>query len=84
MTWEVDFTQRARSDLVGLDAVAGEAVIDALVDWTSHGPPRDNQRTILGITFVEVTVAEAYLMAYVIDDERERFAVMWLRTRPGT
>jgi len=31
VTWEVDVTQRARSDLVGLDDEVHEALIDALV-----------------------------------------------------
>lgn len=84
MTWEVDFTRRARSDLVGLDAEVHEALIDSLILWTADGPARENARTIIEITFYEATVAGRYLAAYVVDEERQRFAILWLRRKPGT
>ena len=84
MTWGVDFTTTARSDLVGLDSDITTAIIDTLVEWTDKGPPRSNQREIAGITFYESAVAEGILVAYTIDDSRRRFALLWLRERPGS
>ena len=84
MTWQVDLTPTIRSDLVGLDPAAHEALIDLLVEWTGCGPPRGESRTMIDITFYEVIVADRYLLAYVVDDERRRFALLWLRRRPGT
>ena len=34
MTWGVDFTTTARSDLVGLDSDVMTTIIDALVEWS--------------------------------------------------
>jgi hypothetical protein len=84
VTWGVDFTTTARSDLVGLDADVTTAIIDTLADWSEIGPPRSNQREIAGITFYESAVAENCLVAYTIDDSRRRFALLWLRERPGS
>ena len=83
MTWGVDFTTRARSDLVGMDSGEHEAVIDSLVVWADEGPPRKQGRTLIGITFFEETVADRYLLAYTVDDQRQRFVVMWVREKPG-
>jgi hypothetical protein len=73
VTWGVDFTTRARSDLVGLDPEEHEIIIDALLAWSDAGPPRGNDRTMIGITFYEATVAQRYLLAYTVDDVRQRF-----------
>ena len=43
---------------------------------------RENARTMLGIEFYEAPVADRYLVAYSIDDVRERFVVLWLREQP--
>ncbi len=56
MTWDVDFTTRARADLVGLEPDDNEALIDQLVAWTQDGPPRQNSRTMIGIEFYEAVV----------------------------
>jgi hypothetical protein len=83
VTWGVDFTSRARSDLVGLHPDEHEAIIDSLVAWSNEGPPHDHGRTLIGITFFEATVADRYLLAYTIDEVRQRFVVMWVREKPG-
>jgi hypothetical protein len=84
VTWGVDFTTTARSDLVGLDADVTTVIIDTLVAWSETGPPRSNQREIAGITFYESAVAEHFLVAYTVDDSRLRFALLWLREKPGS
>jgi hypothetical protein len=83
VTWGVDFTTTARSDLVGLDADVTTTIIDTLVQWSEVGPPRSNGREIAGIVFYESAIAEDYLAAYTIDDSRQRLALLWLRERPG-
>ena len=83
MTWGVDFTTAARSDLVGLDSDVTSSIVDSLVEWSEIGPPRNNQREIAGITFYESAIADRYLVAFTIDDHRRRFALLWFRERPG-
>jgi hypothetical protein len=72
-----------RADLVGIDRDADEAINDLIMQWTTDGPSRDNGRTMVGIEFYEAIIAGRYLLAYVIDDERQRFVLMWLRGKPG-
>ena len=84
MTWGIDFTTTARSDLVGLASDVTSTILDTLVEWSEIGPPRSNHREIAGITFYESVVADGYLVAYTIDDSRRRFALLWLRERPGS
>ena len=84
MTWQVDFTPTIRSDLVGFDPLVHDALIDLLVEWTSHGPPREGERTLMDVTLYESELTDRYLVAYVIDDQRQRFALLWVRRRPGT
>jgi hypothetical protein len=57
VTWQVDLTPTVRSDLVGLDSAAQEAVMDLLVEWTATGPPRGESKTMMEITFFKVPVA---------------------------
>jgi hypothetical protein len=83
VTWGVDFTTTVRSDLVGLDSDVMTTIIDTLIEWSEIGPPRSNRREIAGIVFYESAMAEAFLVAYIIDDSRRRFALLWLRERPG-
>jgi mRNA-degrading endonuclease RelE of RelBE toxin-antitoxin system len=84
VTWGIDFTTTARSDLVGLASDVTSTILDTLVEWSEIGPPRSNHREIAGITFYESAVADGYLVAYTIDDTRRRFALLWLRERPGS
>jgi mRNA-degrading endonuclease RelE of RelBE toxin-antitoxin system len=84
VTWGVDFTTTARSDLVGLDSDVTSTILDTLVEWSEIGPPRSNHREIAGIRFYESAVVDGYLVAYTIDDSRRRFALLWLRERPGS
>ena len=83
MTWGVDFTSTARSDLVGLPATVTTTIIDALVQWSEAGPPRRGHRKIAGVEFYESAIAEQYLVAYIIDPSRRRFALLWLREWAG-
>ncbi len=83
MPWHVDFTSGVRVDLVGLESEASEALTNTLVTWLEEGPPRQNKRTMLDIDFYEAVVADRYLLAYVLDDERQRFVLLWLRVKPG-
>jgi len=83
VTWHVDFTSGVRADLVGLGPDVTEALTDVLVTWLADGPPRSNPRTMRGIGFYEAVVGERYLLAYAVDDDRQRFVLLWLRHRPG-
>ncbi len=83
MTWGIDLTSIARSELVGLDPDVNDAVADLLMSWLAEGPPREGGRTVMDIPFYEVPVADDYLLAYSVDDERRRVAVLWIRARPG-
>lgn len=83
VTWDIDFTDSFRADLVGLDEDVEQAVVDTLIGWLEAGPPRENARTLADIDFFEEPVAEAFLLAYSVDSLRRRFVVLWLRRRPG-
>ena len=83
MTWGIDLTSVARSDLVGLGPDLDDAVTDVLMTWLAEGPPREGGRTVMDILFYEVPVADDYLLAYAVDDGRRRVAVLWIRSRPG-
>ena len=39
---------------------------------------------MIDITFHEATILTRYLVAYVVDEERQRFVILWLRRKPGT
>jgi hypothetical protein len=69
--------------LVGLDADVTTTIIDTLVQWSETGPPRIGRREIVGIEFYESDFGDHYLVAYIIDDSRHRFALLWLREKPG-
>jgi mRNA-degrading endonuclease RelE of RelBE toxin-antitoxin system len=84
VTWNIDFTTRFRADVVGLDANTDQAIMDALVEWMSDEPPRENARSMIGIEFYEATIADRFVVAYSIDDVRQRFVVLWLRPKPGS
>ena len=84
MTWYADFTPQVRADLVGLDESVGDALFDLLVEWSNEGPPLRGERTVGGFTFYEEVVAERFLLAYVVDQDRNRFLLLWLRNRPGS
>jgi hypothetical protein len=84
VTWGVDFTTTARSDLVGLDSDVMTTIIDTLVEWSEVGPPRSNRREVAGIVFFESSIGEKYLTAYTIDESRRRFLLLWMRERPGS
>lgn len=83
MSWGIDLTSIARSELVGLAADVNDAVADVLMSWLVDGPPREGGRTVMDILFYEVPVADHYLLAYTVDDKRQRVAVLWIRARPG-
>jgi hypothetical protein len=38
---------------------------------------------MLEITFHEATIADRLLLAYAVDDSRQRFVVLWIREKPG-
>jgi len=83
VSWGIDLTSIARSELVGLAADVTDAVADVLMSWLADGPPREGGRTVMDIPIYEVPVADDYLLAYTVDDERRRVAVLWIRARPG-
>ena len=82
MTWGIDLTSIARSELVGLEPGITDAVADVLMSWLTEGPPRDGGRTVMDIPFYEAPVGDDYLLAYTVDEERRRVAVLWIRARP--
>ena len=82
MSWEFDLTSTYRSDLIGLDADVDDAITNVITEWLRHGPPRRNPRNMAGTTFYEEVIDDRYLIAYMIDDVRQRFLLLWLRDRP--
>ena len=83
MTWDVDYTTRIRADLVGLDQSVNDALTDLVIEWLDQGPPLRGERTLTGVTFYEDVVAERFVLAYLADQERNRFMLLWLRAKPG-
>ena len=83
MSWDVDFSSRIEADLVGLDESVSGALDDLVAGWLDHGPPLQGERTLGGLTFYEEVVAGRFVLAYVVDEERSRFMLLWLRARPG-
>jgi len=83
VTWAVDFTTNARTDLVGLDPEVSEVITDVLVAWAQNGPPLGNRRELGGMVFYESTVAERYLLGYSVRADQQAFVVLWLRRKPG-
>lgn len=83
MTWGIDFTSRVRTDLVGLEEQTSEALTDTLMAWVENGPPRENRRQLGGVEFFETTIAQRYLLGYVVREDPPGVLLLWLRRRPG-
>jgi hypothetical protein len=83
VSWHADFANEFRIDLIGIERVAHDEAMDLVVQWQSSGPPRENERNLGGISLFEEVVAGRYLMAYIIDESRGRFMILWLREKPG-
>lgn len=83
MTWGIDFTSRVRADLVGLEEQTSEVLTDTLMAWVEHGPPRENRRELGGIEFFEASIAQRYLLGYIVREEPPGVLLLWLRRRPG-
>ncbi len=79
MTWGIDLTSVARSELVGLGPDLNDAVTDVLMTWLADGPPRRGNSTGDEHPLYEVPVADDYLLAYSVDVMRRRVAVLWIR-----
>jgi hypothetical protein len=71
VTWGVDFTSRARADLVGLQPEVADTITDTLVDWVQNGRPRES-------------IVDRYLVGYMVKDDSPAFVILWLRRQPGT
>ena len=84
VTWDIDFTTQAREDLVGLEAEITEVITDTLIGWLDNGPSLEGERTLAGIRFCEASIAERVLLGYTVDRERRRFALLWVRSKPGS
>jgi hypothetical protein len=84
VTWGVDFTSRARADLVGLQPEVADTITDTLVDWVQNGPPRENERELAGMVFYEASIVDRYLVGYMVKDDPPAFVILWLRRQPGT
>jgi hypothetical protein len=83
VTWGIDFTSRARSDLVGLDPEVREEIDDDLIAWAEMGPPLENGRLIAGLLVYEHIIAGRFLLGYVVKDSPPSLALLWLRRRPS-
>jgi hypothetical protein len=84
VTWDVDFTTQAREDLVGLDSELMEAITDTLIAWLAEGPPRQNERVLADIRFYEASVADRVILGYSVKEDPPAFALLWVRTKPGS
>jgi hypothetical protein len=47
-----------------------------------NGPPRINQRDFGNMSIYEEAIGDAHLVAYLVDDTRRRFLMLWLRDKP--
>jgi hypothetical protein len=83
VTWGIDFTSRVRADLVGLEEPVSQVLTDTLKAWVESGPLRENRRELGGIEFFEVSIAERYLLGYIVREEPPSVLLLWLRSRPG-
>ncbi len=84
MTWDIDYTTQAREDLGGLDTDLMEAITDTLIVWLAEGPPRQNERVLAGIRFYEASVADRVNLGYTVKEDPPAFALLWVRTKPGS
>ena len=82
MTWGIDFTSRVRADLVGLGEQASEELTDTLAAWVEDGPPRENRRQLRGTEFFEASIAQRYLLGYIVREDPPGVLLLWLRRRP--
>ena len=82
MTWGVDYTTRMKSDLVGIEPEVNTALTEFVADWEHNGPPRSNRRAVGSMELFEELVGDRHIVAYIIDDARQRFALLWLRETP--
>ncbi len=82
MTWTADYTRRIDEELIGIDPEIREAVTDLVKLWTETGPSRTNRHDVAEMELFETPVGARHLMGYIIDDERQRFALLWLREKP--
>lgn len=83
MTWGIDFTRRVHADLVGLEDPTNEVLTDTLMVWVENGPPRENRRQLGGTEFFEATIADRYLLGYIVRQDPPSVLLLWLRRRPG-
>jgi len=83
VTWGIDFTSRVRADVVGLEERDSEELTDALMVWVENGPPRENRRQLGGVEFFEATIAQRYLLGYIVREDPPGVLLLWLRRRPG-
>ena len=83
MTWGIDFTSRVRADVVGLEERDSEELTDTLMVWVENGPPRENRRQLGGVEFFEATIAQRYLLGYIVREDPPGVLLLWLRRRPG-
>jgi hypothetical protein len=83
VTWGIDFISRVRTDLVGLEEQTSEALTDTLMAWVENRPPRENRRQLGGVEFFETTIAQRYLLGYVVREDPPGVLLLWLRRRPG-
>jgi len=53
-----------------------------MFDWAEQGPPRQTLRDVLGVAMFDDTVATAFRVTYVVDDEHRRVFVVRIRRAP--
>jgi hypothetical protein len=82
VTWGIDLTSRARSDLVGLDREVREEIDDLLMACAEVGPPHENGRLIAGVLVYECVIAGRFLLGCVVNEGPPSLALRWLRRRP--
>lgn len=79
MTWQIFVRAAAESDLESLSDGDQQSLASEMFAWVEQGPPRQTARDVLGVTMFDDTVADAFRVTYVVDDEHERVFVVRIR-----
>lgn len=79
MSWQVLVRAAAESDLDALAETERSAFVSEMFGWTTHGPPRQTSRNVLGVEMFDDRLSSGFRITYVIDDEEQRILVVRIR-----
>lgn len=84
MTWRI-LTDQAWFDLERLQDSERSSVVDDLMAWIEHGPPRQARRQLGGAELFEHRLPSGFDVVYLVDERVPYVAVLRVRKarRPG-